>query len=145
MTEARVLLLVLAVAIVATFVGFPRQGARIDLLEAQVRNGTQALQETQIQLADIAASLIAFDNELRKKISASEVDPAIVQLNRNLARARERMLQTADATDEAWDKTQQEADEAFKKLQQSAADVTGYLRKELNLDTPARPAAEDAE
>jgi hypothetical protein len=82
--------------------------------------------------------LLALDNELRKKISTSEVDPAIRELNRKLGEAREQMQAAASATKESWDKTQNEANAAFKKLQKSAAEITKNLKHELGLEEQSR-------
>jgi hypothetical protein len=88
------------------------QDTRIDMLENHFRAGTRALQETQAALADTAAMLLALDNELRKKVASSEIDPAIRSLNQNLGEARELMQEVASATKESWDKTQNEANAA---------------------------------
>ena len=110
------------------------QDTRIDMLEHHFRAGTRALQETQTALADHAAMLLALDNELRKKIASSEIDPAIRNLNSKLCEARELMQQVASATQESWDKTQKEANAAFEKLQKSTEDITNRLKHELGLD-----------
>ena len=78
--------------------------------------------------------LLALDNELRKKVSSSEIDPAIRKLNQNMGEARELMQEVASATKESWDKTQNEAYAAFEKLQKSTEDITNRLKHELGLD-----------
>jgi uncharacterized membrane protein HdeD (DUF308 family) len=109
------------------------QDKRIAVLERHLRSGVQALQETQAVLADHSAMLLALDNELRKKVSSSEVDPAIVALNEELGVARVEMKKAAESTKEAWDKTQSEANAAFEKLHQSASEITERLKNELGL------------
>jgi DNA anti-recombination protein RmuC len=110
------------------------QDTRIAMLERHLRSGAEALQQAQVVLADHAAMLLALDNELRKKVSSSEIDPAIVEMNQRLGKAREQMQKAAEATKESWSKTQQEANAAFEKLQQSASEVTKRLKNELGLD-----------
>ena len=110
------------------------QDNRIDMLEQHFRSGTRALQETQAALADHAAMLLTLDNELRRKISSSEIDPAIRNLNQKLGEAREWMKEAASATKESWNKTQTEANAAFEKLQKSTEDITNRLKHELGLD-----------
>jgi hypothetical protein len=104
------------------------------MLERHVRAGAQILQETQAVLVDHTTMLLALDNELRKKVSTSEVDPAIQELNKDLGEARKQMQVAAAATKETWDTTQQEANAAFEKLRIGAAEVTKRLKQELGLD-----------
>jgi uncharacterized membrane protein HdeD (DUF308 family) len=118
------------------------QDIRIDMLEQHARDGAGALQETQATLADHTAMLLALDNELRKKVSSSEIDPAIVELNQKLGEAREKMKAAAEAARESWSETQKEAHAAFEKLQQSASKITGRLKKELRLEDEAEPSEE---
>jgi uncharacterized membrane protein HdeD (DUF308 family) len=110
------------------------QDRRIEILERHVRAGARTLQEVQAQLADHIAMLLALENEVRKKLSTAEVDPAILELNRNLGEARQRMQAAATATRESWDRTQNEATGAFEELRKSAAVVAGRLKHELGLD-----------
>jgi uncharacterized membrane protein HdeD (DUF308 family) len=110
------------------------QDTRIAMLERHLRSGVEALRQTQVALADHAAMLLVLDNELRKKVSSSEIDPAIVELNQQLGTARVEMQKAATATKETWDKTQGEASAAFEKLQQSASEITKRLKIDLGLD-----------
>ena len=110
------------------------QDARIEMLERHVRTDARALQETQAQLADHTAMLLAMDNELRKKVSSSEIDPAIQNLNRRLGEAREQMQAATSATRESWNKTQNEANAAFETLRKSGAEITKRLKHELGLE-----------
>jgi len=110
------------------------QDTRIEMLERHVRAGALALQETQAALAEHTAMIFALDTELRKKVSSSEIDPAIRDLNQKLGEAREQMQAAASATKESWDKTQNEAKAAFEKLQKSATEIAKRLKNELGLD-----------
>jgi len=109
------------------------QDTRIEMLERHGRERARALQETQAILADHTAMLLALDNELRKKISASEVDPAIAELNRDLGEARKRLQDAISATKDTWDKTQDEANAAFRELMRKAEETTGRLKGELGI------------
>jgi len=111
------------------------QDTRIEKLEDQVRSGALALLETQAALADHTAVLLALDSEVRKKVSLTEVDPAIVALNEKLGEARVQMQQVADATEEAWQDAQKEASAAFKQLQKNSAELRDQLKQELGLET----------
>jgi hypothetical protein len=106
---------------------------RIDRLEAHVRAGLAALQEAQLALVANTAMILALDNELRKKVSTAEVDPAIKELNSKLGEARVEADRAGAATAEAWDQAQAEANKRFGDLQKSAADVIGRLQKDLGI------------
>jgi uncharacterized membrane protein HdeD (DUF308 family) len=115
------------------------QDARIERLENHVRYGARALQEAQAALAEHTAMIFALDTELRKKVSSSEIDPAMRDLNQKLGEAREQMQAAASATKESWDKTQNEAKAAFEKLQKSATEIAKRLKNELGLDEQDEP------
>lgn len=110
------------------------QDKRVETLERHVRAGLTALQEAQIALAGHTAMILALDNELRKKVSTGEVDPAIKELNTRLGEARVEMDNAAQATAEAWDAAQTRATRTFGALQKDAAVVIGRLQKELGID-----------
>lgn len=120
------------------------QDARIESLERHVRAGAQALHETQAAMADLTAMLLLLGTELQKKVSASEVDPAIQDLNRDLGEARVVMQEVASATKESWDKAQQESNVVFEKLRKSLAGATKDLKKSLGLDAPGQPPGEQS-
>lgn len=109
------------------------RAARIDQLETHVRAGLAGLQEAQLALVANTAMILALDNELRKKVSTAEVDPAIKELNSKLGEARVEADRAAQATSEAWDQAQTEANKRFKELQKSAGDVIGRLQKDLGI------------
>jgi hypothetical protein len=111
------------------------QDTRIEKLEYHIRAGAQALQETQAILADHTAMFVTLDAELRKKVSLSEVDPVIQELNEGLGTARERMRQASEATAEAWDAAQKEAAAEFERLKQNTAGLTKRLKDELGIGT----------
>jgi hypothetical protein len=110
------------------------QDTRVETLERHVRDGALALLETQAALAGHSAMIVALDAELRKKVSTSEVDPAIQALNADLKVARERMAEVDAATTEAWAQVQDEANDAFQKLRESSAQLTERLKTELGVE-----------
>jgi|GEM_PF-203066 len=115
------------------------QDARIEALEGHVRAGAHALQETQAALVDLTAMLLLLGKELETKVAASEIDPAIQNLNRDLGEARVVMQEAASATKESWGKAQQEANVVFEKLRTGLAGATKDLKKSLGLDAPGQP------
>lgn len=110
------------------------QDTRIEMLENHVRYGALALQETQAVLVEHTVLLLALGNELQSKVSASDVDPAIKELNEKLGEARKQFKEVSSATKKTWDKVQNESNAAFKKLQTNIAEVTKELKKKLDLD-----------
>ena len=106
---------------------------RIDRLERHVRAGLEAQQETQLAVVANTAMILAFDNELRKKVSSGEVDPAIKNLNTLLGEARVEADRAAKATEEAWDEAQGEANRRFDELQKTTRDVITQLQKDLGI------------
>jgi uncharacterized membrane protein HdeD (DUF308 family) len=114
------------------------QDTRVDMLEYHLRAGAKGLQQTQAALADHTAMLLALDNELRKKVSTSDLDPSIQELSEKLGAARKWMDRAAESTTEAWASTQKEANAAFEKLQHSVADMTARLKKDLGLGGPGQ-------
>jgi len=110
------------------------QDVRIAHLEQHLRSSTDALHQTQAALAEQAVMLLALDNELRKKVSTSEVDPAIVELNESLGLARDTMQQAAAAASEDWAKTQDAANVAFEQLRESISGISQQLKTELGVD-----------
>ncbi len=106
---------------------------RIAQLEQHVRAGLASLQETQLALVANTAMILALDNELRKKVSAGDVDPAIKDLNAKLGEARVEAERAAQASAEAWNEAQTEANKRFGELQKSASEVIGRLQKDLGI------------
>jgi uncharacterized membrane protein HdeD (DUF308 family) len=112
------------------------QDTRIEMLEAHVRAGAQALHAAQAALAEHAAMLLILQEELSTKVSEAEVDPSIKELNQKLGEARVRMKEVAAATKESWDRTQHEANDAFGELQAQVAEATKELKEKLGLNDP---------
>jgi uncharacterized membrane protein HdeD (DUF308 family) len=110
------------------------QDARIEMLERHVREGARALQETQAAVADHTAMLLAVSNEMKQKVSTSEIDPSIRELHRKLGEARQQMQEAAAAAKDSWNATQDEANVAFQKLRDSAAEIARRVKQELGLE-----------
>jgi uncharacterized membrane protein HdeD (DUF308 family) len=109
------------------------QDTRIEILERNVRTCARALQETQLALADHTATLLALDNQLRKKVSSSDVDPSLQELNKKVGEARKWMQKVTSINKESWDQAQQEASEVFTKLQTNVAEIAENLKQSLGL------------
>jgi uncharacterized membrane protein HdeD (DUF308 family) len=110
------------------------QDSRLESLEGHLRAGISALQEVQVVLVAQTAMLISLGNEVRNKVSADSVDPAIGELNSLLGDAREAMQQAEAAGSEAWDAAQKEANVSFQKLRGRAQEAAGKLQKDLGIE-----------
>jgi uncharacterized membrane protein HdeD (DUF308 family) len=111
------------------------QEERLEIVEARVRAGIEALQRVQVALAAHTVMLIALDNEVRKKVSTEEVDPAIRDLNTRLGEAREVLTEVAEEGFEAWDAAQRQAEQAFESLQESVNTAAERLAVHLGVDS----------
>ena len=105
---------------------------RIEALEARVRTGIEALQETQIALAANTLMVATLAEQVSQKVSTSDVDPAIQELNARLGQARQQVNQAVNEGFEAWDSTQRDVQQAFDKLQDGIASAAEQLAKKLD-------------
>jgi uncharacterized membrane protein HdeD (DUF308 family) len=110
------------------------QNARLETLEGHVRDGMVALAEAQVFLVAQTAALIALDKEVRQKVSATSVDPAIRELNIQLGDARVAMKAAAEASGEAWDAAQKEANRSFDALRKKATTAAEHLQRDLGVE-----------
>ena len=110
------------------------QDARIEMLENYAVEGAQVMKELQVTLVEQAALIAALGKELKTKVSSTDVDPAMKELNKDLGEAREGWKEIKSTTMEAWDKLQEESKEDIEKLKKKAALLTEELKKKLGLD-----------
>jgi len=110
------------------------QDQRIEVLEEHVREGSVMLAEVVQALANHAAALLVLDSELRQKVSASDVDPAINKLNEGLGKARKSMQEVEAATQETWSEVQKASNDFVGELQDSIAEVNAKLKESLDTD-----------
>jgi hypothetical protein len=104
------------------------------MLETYAVEGAQVMHELQVALLEQAALIAALGKELKGKVSSSDVDPAMKELNKDLGEAREFMKDVKTTTMEAWDKLQDESREDIEKLKKKADGITKDLKKALGLD-----------
>ena len=81
----------------------------------QVAQLTIDLGETRMQLRELAL-------EVQGKVSADEVDPALVEMNEGIQRAREQLGETQEAAEDAWGELSDELDDAVQDLRARFAD-----------------------
>ncbi len=107
------------------------QEERMEILEARVRVGIEALQQAQVALAVHTVALLALGDEVSQKVSAGEVDPAISELNTRLGEARNFLKDVADEGFSAWDAAQRQAVQSFDALQDSITAAAERLSRKL--------------
>lgn len=107
------------------------QEERMEILEARVRVGIEALQQAQVALAVHTVALLALGDEVSQKVSAGEVDPAIRDLNTRLGEARNFLKDVADEGFSAWDAAQRQAVQSFDALQDSITAAAERLSRDL--------------
>lgn len=107
------------------------QEERMEILEARVRVGIEALQQAQVALAVHTVALLALGDEVSQKVSAGEVDPAIRDLNTRLGEARNFLKEAADEGFSAWDAAQRQAVQSFDALQDSITAAAERLSRKL--------------
>jgi hypothetical protein len=110
------------------------QDSRIELLETYAVEGAQVMKELQVTVVEQAALIAALGKELTTKVSDSDVDPAMKELNKDLGEAREVWKEVKSTTMEAWDKLQEESRDDIEKLKKKAEVITEELKKKLGLD-----------
>ena len=96
-----------------------RQDERLDALEHHVRSLTDAVQQTQLDLAAGQIMLLALQAQVDQKISTAEVDPSLLDLNKDLASARQQIDEASKAAEDSWAALQKGAQESVAILRES--------------------------
>ena len=79
-----------------------RQDERIAALERHVRALTETVQANQADIAAAWIAVLGLQAQVFEKVSSSDVDPAIVELNKQLGVAREQLEKSAASASETW-------------------------------------------
>ena len=95
------------------------QDARLDALEEHIRILTETVQNNQTDLAACGIAILALQAQVDEKVSSSDVDPTIVELNEKLAKARVKLERISATAAEDWAEVQKEARSAFESLRAS--------------------------
>lgn len=103
------------------------QDERLDALEAHVRVMTETIQANQVDIAASWIAILALQAQVDEKISASEVDPAIGDMNQKLGEAREQLAAASDAAADSWVTLQKGVRESFETLRTSVRDASERL------------------
>ena len=105
------------------------QDERIAALEGHVRELTQTVQANQADLVEARIAILMLQAEVDEKISATDVDPAIVDLNDELGKAREELERSKAAASESWTTLQTGVNNAFESLRTSVREAYDKAKK----------------
>ena len=105
------------------------QDERIAALEGHVRELTQTVQANQADLAEAGIAILKLQAEVDEKVSATDVDPAVVDLNEGLGKAREELERSKAAASESWATLQTGVNDAFESLRTSVHKAYDRVKK----------------
>jgi chromosome segregation ATPase len=85
-------------------------------LERHVRRLVEQVAQLTIDLGETRMQLRKLALDVEGKVSADEIDPALVGLNEGIKQARKQLEETQDAAEESWDQLSNELDDAVDQL-----------------------------
>ena len=117
-----------------------RQDERLDALEQHTRVLTETVQQNQLDIvvcrigilaiqAEIETAAKVIEDRLDEKVSSSEVDPVLQELNAELGQARVRLEESSEAAVETWGTLQGGLREAFDGLRTSLEDAADSAKR----------------
>ena len=106
-----------------------RQDERIAALERHVRALTETVQANQADIAAAWIAVLGLQAQVFEKVSSSDVDPAIVELNKQLGVAREQLEKSAASASETWATLQGGVRDSFETLRSSVNDAVDQIKK----------------
>ena len=105
------------------------QDQRIASLERHVRTLTQTVQANQVDLAAGWIAILALQAQVDEKVSSSDVDPTLGELNQQLAAARKQLEQSSAAASESWATLQGGVRDGFEKLRTNVNQAAERITK----------------
>jgi hypothetical protein len=105
------------------------QNERIDALERHVRALTESMQASQVDLAAGWIAILALQGQVDKRVSASDVDPAMSDLNEKLGIARKQLEASSAAASESWATLQGGVRDSFATLRNSVNHAAERITK----------------
>ncbi|UCE89891.1 MAG: hypothetical protein JSW10_03440 [Pseudomonadota bacterium] len=103
------------------------QDKRLAALETHIRQLTEAVQQNQLDTAKVGIDVIKLQAQVNEKLSAADFDPTIMELNAELAEARQQYEQVSAAAAESWATVQSGAADALGTLRRSLEDAANRL------------------
>ena len=104
-------------------------------LGSQLRDLTQLVHANQADLVEASIAILELKAKLDEKISISDVDPAVVELNQELGKAREELDRSKAAASESWSTLQAGVNESFETLRGSVREAYERARQAEKQDT----------
>ena len=108
------------------------QDARLDALEAHTRAITEAVAQSQLDIAALHILLMAVQVQVDDKISKDSVDPAINALNEQLGEARAEYDRMSAAAEDSWNTLQAGATDALTTLRTSVQEAADRIQSEID-------------
>ncbi len=105
------------------------QDQRIAALEQHVRALTETVQANQVDLAAGWIAILVLQAQVDEKISSSDVDPTLRELNQRIAAARTQLEKSSAATSESWATLQGGVRDGFEKLRTSVNQAAEQITK----------------
>ena len=105
------------------------QDQRIAALEQHVRALTEIVHANQADLAAGWIAILRLQAQVDRKVSGSNVDPAVADLNTKLAAARKKLDEASAAASESWATLQGGVRESFETLRTSVNKAADRIRK----------------
>ena len=102
---------------------------RLDDLEFHIRELTQVVQANQADLVEARIAILKLQAGVDEKVSLADVDPAVVELNEELGKAREELKQSKAAAAESWATMQGGVNGALETLRSSVQEAYERVRK----------------
>lgn len=106
------------------------QDQRLAALERHVRALTESVQANQADLAAGWIAILALQAQVDEKVSSSDVDPTLAELNRKLAAARKQLDESSAAASESWATLQGGVRESFETLRSSVNQAVERITKD---------------
>ena len=106
-----------------------KQDERIAALEEHVRALTETVQANQLDLAEGRIAILALQSKVDEKVSAADVDPAMVKLNQELGVARRQLEEASNAASESWATLQTGVQGAFETLRTSVREAADRIKE----------------
>ncbi len=105
------------------------QDQRIAALESHVRVLTETVQANQVDLAAGWIAIFALQAQVDEKVSTSDVDPTLGELNQRLTAARQRLEESSAAASDSWATLQAGVRDAFDTLRVSVNEAAQTIRR----------------
>ena len=105
------------------------QDQRIAALERHVRALTETVQANQVDLAAGWIAILALQAQVDEKVSSSDVDPTLAELNQKLAAARKQLGESSAAASESWATLQTSVRDVFEQLRTSVNQAADRIKR----------------